>query len=260
MSDFFNNDHEIGGLRFLAVKSEALGKHRGDVTIYRPRASADSDPLPIVILLHGVYGSHWAWAAKGRVHETLERLIDAGKVRPMLLAMPSDGLYGDGSGYLQHRGADYERWIVEDVIAAVRQEIPQTAGTNAFIAGLSMGGFGALRIGAKYPDVFSAFSGLSSITHFDQMAYFVADFERLKSDSLEHGGVLDAMLANRTGLAPFRFDCGRDDPLIGVNRGLHEALEAEGVDHEYFEYDGGHDWDYWQKHISDSFEFFDRHG
>ena len=45
--------------------------------------------LPLVLLLHGVYGSHWAWAFKGGAHRTAQRLIDAGAIPPLVLAMPS---------------------------------------------------------------------------------------------------------------------------------------------------------------------------
>lgn len=67
MSDFFTIEmsdprFEFEGLRQLTVKSHALGR-RADVTVFDPKAGTDA--LPLVILLHGVYGSHWAWTMKG---------------------------------------------------------------------------------------------------------------------------------------------------------------------------------------------------
>ncbi|MEZ4903874.1 MAG: hypothetical protein R2822_20045 [Spirosomataceae bacterium] len=50
----------------------------------------------MVILLHGVYGSHWAWPLKAQVHQTLQTMMEEGQLPPMLLAMPSDGLFKMG--------------------------------------------------------------------------------------------------------------------------------------------------------------------
>ena len=156
-TELSNPAYESGGLRFITVKSNALHR-RADISVFVPHTAFLEAPN-VVILLHGVYGSHWAWALKGGVHVTAAKLIEERRIRPAILVMPSDGLYGDGSGYLPHREADYERWITEDVIAAVREQITEIqSGSHFFIAGLSMGGYGAMRLGAKYPDIFSSFS------------------------------------------------------------------------------------------------------
>lgn len=132
------------GLHQVTVKTTNL-LGRGDISVFLPENV--SDPLPLVILLHGVYGSHWVWAMKAGVHRTAQRLIGDKKIKPLALAMPSDGLFGDGSGYLPHSGCDFEKWIVEDVPAAVQESFPERAFDDGalFIAGLSMGGFGAKR-------------------------------------------------------------------------------------------------------------------
>src|SRR5205085_5525121 len=98
---------------------------------------------------------HWGWALRGAAHRTAARLIAAKTIPEMVLAMPSDGLHGKGSGYLQHSDRDCERWIVEDVPAAVRLAgVNITDQSPQFICGLSMGGYGALRLGAKYSKQF----------------------------------------------------------------------------------------------------------
>jgi len=256
-SHFFTTEiAPFQGLNLITVKSNAL-KRRADLSVYVP--TSDAAVLPLVILLHGVYGSHWAWAANGKAPETAQQMIAAGQIKPMILAMPSDGLYGDGSGYVPHRTADYEKWIVEDVIQVVKEQFPQVMDVSpVFIAGLSMGGYGALRLGAKYPSVFRAFSGLSSITHFEQIGEFVSDFATLKEEALEQDGVLDWMLKNRATLPPFRFDCGREDVLIEHNRQLHAALEADSIPHQYEEFAGGHSWKYWEEHLRDTLLFFNQ--
>lgn len=263
MSSFFTTGisdptFEFDGLRCITVKSNAL-RRRADITLYVPTQTRVDPPLDMVILLHGVYGSHWAWTLTGGVHKTASRLIEQGKMRPMVLVMPSDGLYGDGSGYLKHQTEDYEKWITEDVITVVKEQVTSVnEKSKIFITGLSMGGYGALRLGAKYPDVFKSFSGLSSITEFSQMALFLEgkDSTELSKRVISKESVLECMLANKERLPYFKFDCGTEDLLIEFNRKLHSDLKENNIQHSYTEYPGIHQWEYWKKHIEESLLFF----
>jgi putative tributyrin esterase len=267
MSKFFtteisNPEFEFDGLRWITTKSKALNR-RADITLFVPPDVQSNSSPDVVILLHGVYGSHWAWAMNGGVHKTAARLIAQKKIRPVILAMPSDGLFGDGSGYLAHQYDDYEKWIVDDVVGVLREQTPHvTAQSNFYITGLSMGGYGALRLGAKHPTVFKSFSGLSSITEFSQMKLFLegGDDRALRSKILKEENVLDCLLANRSTLPLFRFDCGSEDILIEFNRNLHTRLMENNFQHIYKEYPGGHEWTYWREHIEESLVFFDGFG
>lgn len=245
-------EHE--GLRHVTVKSAAL-RGRGDVTVW---AAAGTTPQALVVLLHGVYGSHWAWALQGGAHRTAAAAIARGDVPPLVVAMPSDGLRGDGTGYVRRSdGIDYERWIVEEVPEAARLAVPSwAADAPCFLCGLSMGGFGALRIGARHASRIAGISAHSSITHVSQMARFieedVASLEALPQDA----SVLDAIVSAGRTLPPLRFDCGADDQLIEENRELHRELDARNIAHVYEEFPGAHTWAYWETHLTDSLRFF----
>ena len=244
------------GLRFATVKSPALGR-RADVTFFVPEAGHQDEPLPLVILLHGVYGSHWAWALKGGAHRVLQNFMKSGAVPPMMLAMPSDGLWGDGSGYLQHTEADYAAWVVKEVPALAAMVDARVQGAPMFISGLSMGGYGALRLGARFAEQFAGISAHSSITHFRQMDGFVEEgMDRYILSENEVPGVLEAMLEKRDVLPPIRFDCGTVDQLLEHNRELQRSLVKERIPHVYEEFRGGHTWEYWNEHVADSLKFF----
>ena len=173
-SHLSDSQFEMDGLRFITVKTNNL-KGRGDICVFVPKGHESKD-LPIVTLLHGVYGSAWVWSFLGGAHKTAVRMIEESLIQPMILAMPSDGLWGDGSGYMAHDGKDFEKWIAEDVPAALVELIPEASlDSRMFISGLSMGGFGALRIGSKYGSQYSGISGHSSITEVNQMKYFVEE-------------------------------------------------------------------------------------
>ena len=190
----FASDH----LRHITIKTPNL-HGRGDITVFVPPGTASMSDLPLVILLHGVYGSHWAWTGLAGVHLTTMRLIEEGVLPPLVLAMPSDGLWGDGSGYLPHSTFNFENWIVRDVVDICREVLLVVSDRSPlFIAGLSMGGFGALRLGAKYGDVFTAISGLSSITAVDQLKLFVEEpLAAYAQEDHREESILQTMLAHR---------------------------------------------------------------
>jgi putative tributyrin esterase len=176
----------------------------------------------------------------------------------MVIAMPSDGLWGDGSGYIPHNGFNFEKWIVEDVPRAVIEGIGALSEkSDLYISGLSMGGFGALRLGIKYADKFKAVSAHSSITELGQMSMFVEEsLEQYKQKNRQEESVIGLVLERKDNLPKLRFDCGTEDLLINQNRLLHEQLNKAKIVHEYKEFSGGHEWGYWQEHVKDSLSFF----
>lgn len=244
------------GLRFLTVKSDSLGM-RADITAYLPPDLQEHDSLPLLILLHGVYGSHWAWALKGAAHLTAARLVGEGALPPLAILMPSDGLWGDGSGYVGHAGQNFERWIIEEVPAAARELSPSiTERSPLLVAGLSMGGFGALRFAGKYPRLITAAAAHSAVTEATAFDALVAEPRSGWSADPADRTVLEALAGAAAPLPPIRFDCGLDDTYLESNRALHCALETLGIDHIYSESEGGHDWDYWSREIEQTLRFF----
>ncbi len=247
----------LGDLDFITLSSPSL-KNRADICVFKPENSPKN--IPVVILLHGVYGSHWAWALKAKVHLILQNLINQKKIKPMLLVMPSDGLFQDGSGYLVHKTADFEQWIAKDVVKLIKESYEEvTEFSPFFISGLSMGGYGALRLGAKYPSIFQAFSGLSSITKFNQFEQFVQNYEGLKNSVIDEENVFEILLKNKKFLNPFRFDCGKNDPLFEANLLLHQHLLENNIPHEFKINEGEHNWDYWKENIAETLLFFSRY-
>ncbi|WP_273565488.1 alpha/beta hydrolase [Maribacter halichondriae] len=249
-------EFESDNLRCITVKTPNLNG-RGDICVFVPPIE-DLKDIPLVVLLHGVYGSAWVWSQKGGVHRTALNMIQDGSIPPMVIAMPSDGLWGDGSGYLRHDEKDFEKWIVEDVPKAIFENIPQTSEkSDVFISGLSMGGFGALRLGIKYSNRFKAVSAHSSITEVQQMELFVEEHLEHYFQGDESENSVFGLLGNHSGKLPrIRFDCGKDDELIEANRKLHRQFEDAGVVHRYEEFAGGHEWPYWQEHIKKTLLFF----
>lgn len=243
-----------GGVRLLTLYSAAL-KRRADVTVYLPSGD-EGEQLPLLILLHGVHGSHWNWSALGDVPQTAQAMRAAGEIRPLAVAMPSDGLWGDGTAYLPHPHFDAEAWIVEDVPQCVSEVLPRIRTDSFYLAGNSMGGFGALRLGMKYASRIRGISAHSAVTRLHDFKRYVSEpISEYLASGPENADLSYWLRKNRTSLPPLRFDCGRDDVLLDSNRTLHALLVEQGVPHEYEEHEGGHTWDYWKLHVRSTLRF-----
>ena len=246
-------------LRFITVKSANL-KGRGDICVFVPPGIEEMASCPLIILLHGVYGSAWCWSLNGGVHLTALEMIRERLIPPMIIAMPSDGLWGDGSGYVPHHGFNFEKWIAEEVPEAIKKCIPAVNDqSKLFIGGLSMGGFGALKIGVKYADAFSAIAAHSSITNLQQMELFAEEgLQNYSQEDKTEEDVFATILKYKDHLSKIRFDCGLSDSLLEDNRLLHKQLLENNIEHDYEEFPGVHEWPYWQEHVKNSLLFFSR--
>ncbi|SET38038.1 alpha/beta hydrolase [Thalassotalea agarivorans] len=244
--------------QFVTVYSSNTGR-RHDISIYNAHLIAEN--APVVLLLHGVYGNHWVWMNLGGVHTVYDQLKQQG-LSDFVLVMPSDGGVLEGSAYLPlSNGEDYDRWIVEDVRLAVEQTVSAVSKeSNWYITGLSMGGYGALRLGAKYPSLFKGISGHSSVTCLEDLKFFTEvslhQYQE-KNDELE-SNIVYWCKKHVAELTPMRFDCGQHDELFESNNLLAKRLTQANITFSYEKHYGGHEWAYWHKHIATTLQFFDQ--
>ncbi|MBU3005335.1 alpha/beta hydrolase [Paraglaciecola arctica] len=240
----------------LTLNSTHLGGRR-DVTIYNPYSQAKD--LPVVILLHGVYGNNWVWMDLGGAHLVYEQLRQQG-LSEFVLVMPSDGGIWEGSAYLPlpHHG-NFEKWIVEDVIDGVQTTVDSVSEhSNLYISGLSMGGYGALRLGAKYATKFSGISAHSAITKVTDMALFTdTPLDNYQTQVEHESDIVYWCKTNQSQLPPLRFDCGEQDQLFGSNQQLTKALGDANISHQFAVNQGSHEWAYWHQHLQTTLCFFD---
>lgn len=244
------------GLKYLTVHSSAL-RGRGNISCYN--ATSQQRDLPIVILLHGVYGNHWVWMNLGGVHEVYDSLRRQNEIDEMLLVMPEDGSYYAGSGYLPlSSGQDFEAWIMEDVLTAVTQSVDCVSEkSKIYLSGLSMGGYGALRLGAKYASRVSGISAHSAITCLDDFKHFVReDLSIYRCDNPDEADLMHWFSRHREQLPPIRLDCGTGDILYPSNLALVERLKDAGIEHNFQAPPGRHEWPYWNRQVAETLRFF----
>jgi len=254
-----------GRLEVRAVSSAALGEEMGFSVLRPPVCSGAEEEAPhVVYLLHGYGGDHHSLDEEG-LSDLLFVAQAEGRVPRVLMVMPE----GQRGFYLNwHDGTRrYEDYLLEELIPeAERQlgiEVPRE---RRHIAGVSMGGYGALILGLRRPDLFASAASISGVIFDEDKAIDLAG-SRLLSWAID----IDRMLGDGsdreflTGHNPYSLierlsegerprlflASGSDEPepLRRASVDFHERLLELGIDHEWLVYEGGHDWEGWARAI-----------
>jgi putative tributyrin esterase len=205
-------------------------------------------------LLHGLSDDHTIWLRRTRIEWYVREL-------PLIVVMPNGfrGFYTNNE-----QGPKYGDFFANELPMFVERNFQaNTTRQGRCIGGLSMGGYGALRLALAYPDKFvsaNSHSGalLAGTKMRDDHPYrdeFLRIFGPSPAGS-EHD--LLALARRAKGKKPFpklRIDCGVEDYLLDANRDCHEFFEKEKIPHEYQEFPGAHDWDYWDTHVREAIDF-----
>jgi S-formylglutathione hydrolase FrmB len=256
---------------------------------------------PVAYYLHGAQGDETNWLNQGRLAATLDSLVASGAPE-MIVVMPDgdDGFYatwnflGDWPGCRRNRPPNaepadsycvpwphYDEYIARDLVAFVDRRYRTMADRrHRGIAGLSMGGYGAIALALSYPDVFaSAASHSGVLSPSGGGGRTTVPRERFDLDSLrasyapwlwsihapvfgkdsagwaarEPARLAARLLSRRPEMMPALFvDCGKEDFLLTQNREFRDALQALGGQLVYVEHAGAHTWDYWRTHAAES--------
>ena len=121
--------------------------------------------VPCLILLHGLRDSHKDWLDRAKICENYLKLLIAKKIEPMNIIIVDSGFNGMSwyTNFYKSRNCRYESYITNELIPLLKTEFPAS---KFGICGFSMGGYGAFKLGLKYPqffDVIGSFSGAISI-------------------------------------------------------------------------------------------------
>ena len=135
---------------------------------------------------------------------------------------------------------------------------------DTFIAGLSMGGYGALRNGIVFSDTFGYAAGLSSALNlFDDLSEdanigLFDNLEEASNTNMNPKIAVKDMLREKRSIPEIYMACGTEDFLIENNRAFHRFLEDEKIPHEYHEGKGIHDMVFWSEYIRKAVEWMFR--
>lgn len=222
--------------------SEALGKWT-TYNVLLP--DVGEGPYPVVMQLHGLSDDCDAWLQRSNI-------VRHAAEYPMAIIFPDGGThcYVNWQGSERVGKANYEDLVVNDIPSHMRRHFNVTEGPWA-IGGLSMGGWGALHLGMAHSEMFASIWAHSSKIDWATTGWNLSLLE--DPATLDLRAQIDR--AREVGHLPtLSFDCGVDDELIEESRALHEWLDDRGIDHHYAEHPGGHEWDYWDRHVREALE------
>lgn len=243
-------------LRDVTFHSKSLERDM-QYRVIMPFAIQSAVKLPVVYLLHGGGGGFRDWSNYSDVSRFAERNL--------ILVMPEggDSYYTNSAERPQDR---YEDYIVHDLITDVEARFPVAQGRqNRAAIGVSMGGFGAVKLGLRHPDLFYFAGGLSSaidvpsrpfsIKRISQWRHHSSIFGAWKSQSRrENDPFVIARSADPAKAPYFYLSCGDREGLLHANKAFVALLAERGFHHEFHVAPGGHDWEQWDKRLDDSFK------
>lgn len=150
-----------GELHDATFKSAALNADL-KVNVYIPDGRPPLEGWPVLYLLHGHGGNQNSWRDLGKIQPTLDRMIAAHTIKPLVVVMPA----AQNSWYVDSRLAggpgDYETALTVDLRKRIEATLPVRKDRDGrAIAGLSMGGYGALRLAYGHPDLYDFVASLS---------------------------------------------------------------------------------------------------
>lgn len=212
--------------------------------------SSDSrGALPVMYLLHGLSDDHSIWMRR----TSIERYAAA---YPLAVVMPDGGrsFYTD-----MKYGERYWTFLSEELPEIVCNLFPVSRRReDTFAAGLSMGGYGALKLGLRCPEKFAAVAGMSAVgDYLEFLNMLAARGEAGEREAMRFFGTLDSIpeeedlfsLARKTARSELRpkifHCCGTEDGLYPMNARLRDVISGLPYDYTYHEAPGIHSWEFW---------------
>lgn len=207
--------------------------------------------FPVLFLLHGMDGSPEDWLSKGDLAAYL--------TQHHLIAVLPDGADSYYTNSVFRSKDRYEDFIVQDLANDVEQHyrVLQKRESRG-IGGVSMGGYGAVKIAFRHSDRYAFAAGVSSPLDVTRWPFaprrLGQSFRLLRIFGPSGGSARRAndvfLLARQTKLPPYVYlACGNGESLASANRQFDALLQRQRVTHEFHESGGGHSWDHWQREL-----------
>ena len=255
-----NSQRNSSSVETIQFHSQLLNKTLPyNVILPRDYQTSTTTRYPVLYLLHGVGGHYSDWVKR-------TNLADYAAHYRIIVITPegNDGWYIDAA----NSGDKYESYILRELIPDVdnRYRTIQTRYGRG-IAGLSMGGYGAIKYGLKFPATFifaGSTSGAFGVTRYTEKEMgganwepFLMTFGMVGSDTRKANDIFELVKtltpARVASLPYFYFDCGTEDAAqhFNPNRELSELFDEKKIPHEYRELPGNHSWQYWDRQVQD---------
>lgn len=240
-----------GAVAQVVYFSKTLNRFRRMHVYTPPGYEKGTETYPVLYLLHGAFDCDASWSTVGQAGQILDNLIAAGKVKPMVVAMPMGhtGAFSFGpNNSFEKQMSEFENDFRNDLRPAVESRYRVSSESrHRAIAGLSMGGAQTLNIG---------FADLSDYAYIGVFSSGVFGMDRGGADSdagkawiAKSKGMNDQEAKKKLKLVWFA--TGKEDFLLETSRATVKTLKDKGFEVTYNETDGGHTWLNWRDYLRD---------
>jgi S-formylglutathione hydrolase FrmB len=243
-------------MRDVRFFSAALGREM-PYRVFLPEKVEAGKKLPVVYLLHGRGADFRDWSNNSDISKYA--------LQGLILVMPE----GNSSFYLNAAKIPrdkYEDYLVRDLVADVEARFPARTGrAHRAIVGISMGGFGAVAMALRHPEMYVFAGGLSaaidvperrfSVRRVGQWWLFRGIFGPMGSEEREERDPFALVKTADPRVTPYLYlTVGSKEPLLEPNQRFAARLTERGLAHEFHVSPGGHDWNEWGAQIPGCFE------
>lgn len=244
---------QAGEIVLDSFKSKVLGQEF-KMQVYLPDGYQEADkPLPVVYMLHGAGSTEDSWPVRGGIQVTADQLIKRSQLRPSIIVMPT---LGPHSWYADANDAKAQTAFLDDLVPYVEEKYKTRSDrAGRSIAGLSMGGYGALNLSLSRPDLFCA-AGVLSPAIYDPLPPETSAARKapqfVKNGTFDDQAWTDALYPSRLDgykkaetIVPMWIESGDHDALgiVLAAAQLYWTLHSiQPKDIEYRVVDGDHDW------------------
>jgi S-formylglutathione hydrolase FrmB len=257
-------------VRYESFRSRILDRDLSYALYLPPSYEASQREYPVLFFLHGANENERRWSTRGLTDLMLDRMVMAGDIGEFIVAVP----FGANSFYTN--SVNGERWadmVIDEFIPMIESRT-RALGTRRgrAISGISMGGYGALKLAMENPEMFGSVSAHSAMlldgfesAEIDprRAQLYLSLFDSIFgiSDNLDYWDLNNPLRMAREldtlDTLAIYFDCGTEDEygfFTGAQQ-LHDILQERGIEHEFHLYPGTHGWDYARQHTQESLLF-----
>lgn len=261
----------------IAFRSKILNRDIKYTVILPPNYDKSGKSYPAMYMLHGLGDNESSWLEYGRVPQILDQLTNQKRIQPFICILPQGfkSYYSD----VYDGSFNYQQMFVKELVPFI-DSVYRTIAAPAqrAVAGYSMGGFGALVLPLKYPEIFGTSISLSTSIRTDYQ-YSTEDQEGWNE---QWGRIFDGK--GKSGIAritdyykqnspyyliqnkdikelrkvAFYIENGdKENTLCRSNEFLHQLLFEKNIPHVYTVNEGGHEFRFWRNALSNAFRFAD---
>ncbi|HEU4455864.1 MAG TPA: alpha/beta hydrolase family protein [Longimicrobium sp.] len=232
-------------IRIVSIPG-SLPQPRNAVVVLPAGYHQSARRYPVLYLLHGHDGGHRNWMERTNLLAYTAHL-------PLIVVLPDAGnsWYANSVARPEEKFEDY---VAREIPAYIDQHFRTLTFREArYVAGLSMGGYGALLFGLKHPARFSLAGSFSGALMAAREASYVTATEAFGPAGHPSRTANDLLALAREARIPdgthFYLDTGSADRVMPSNRELAQALSARPLSYEYHEVPGAHTWEYWNRRL-----------